>query len=49
MYSLYNKNQAPIDYHFFPVLQNYPSNKKLGPMEDCEYRLEFSPITRNAL
>ncbi|GFW92833.1 histone-lysine N-methyltransferase SETMAR [Trichonephila clavipes] len=39
MHPLYSPDLAPSDYHLFLVLQNFPSDKKLGPREDCENRL----------
>ncbi|GFV91349.1 histone-lysine N-methyltransferase SETMAR [Trichonephila clavipes] len=43
MHPPYSPDLAPNDYHFFLVLRNFQSVKKLGSREDCENRLlEFS-------
>ncbi|GFU17025.1 mariner Mos1 transposase [Trichonephila clavipes] len=39
MHSPYSPDLAPSDYHLSPALQNFMSDKKLGPLEDCENRL----------
>ncbi|GFV59896.1 transposase [Trichonephila clavipes] len=39
MHQPYSPILAPNEYHFFLVLQNFLSDKKLGSREDCENRL----------
>ncbi|GFX62600.1 histone-lysine N-methyltransferase SETMAR [Trichonephila clavipes] len=39
MHPPYSPDLAPSDYHLFPALQNFLSDKKLGSREDCENRL----------
>ncbi|GFT40636.1 histone-lysine N-methyltransferase SETMAR [Trichonephila clavipes] len=36
MHPAYNPDLAPSDYHLFPALRNFLSDKKLGSREDCE-------------
>ncbi|GFU51791.1 histone-lysine N-methyltransferase SETMAR [Trichonephila clavipes] len=38
MHPPYSPDLAPSDYHFFPALQNFLSDKKLGSREDWENR-----------
>ncbi|GFS77664.1 histone-lysine N-methyltransferase SETMAR [Trichonephila clavipes] len=39
MHPPYSPDLAPSDYHLFPALQNFLSDKILGSREDCENRL----------
>ncbi|GFX99674.1 histone-lysine N-methyltransferase SETMAR [Trichonephila clavipes] len=38
MHPPYSPDLAPSDYHLFPALQNFLSDKKLGSKENCENR-----------
>ncbi|GFV24862.1 histone-lysine N-methyltransferase SETMAR [Trichonephila clavipes] len=39
MHPPFSPDLARSDYHFFLILQNFLSDKKLGSREDCENRL----------